>query len=118
MGCNEFHIGYSMTGITEKLEHFQDAGIGAIWLSPIYASPMVDFGYDISDFRKIDENYGTMEDLEALTAKAKKLGIKVIHDSLYILKSGLFFMQCCGNFILILFLDLGNYGFSAESHLR
>lgn len=64
-------------GITDKLEHFVESGIGAIWLSPIYASPMVDFGYDISDFRDIDPAFGSMQDLEALTQKAKKLGIKV-----------------------------------------
>ena len=68
----------NFSGITNKLQHFKDSGIGAIWLSPIYASPMVDFGYDISDFRDIDEAYGSMEDLEELTKKAKELGIKVI----------------------------------------
>ena len=79
MDANGDGIG-DLKGITSKLEHFKDAGIGAIWLSPIYASPMVDFGYDISDFRKIDENYGTMADLEELTKKAKELGIKIIMD--------------------------------------
>lgn len=57
------------------MEHFVDAGIGAIWLSPIFKSPMVDFGYDISDFREVHHEYGTMEDLENLIAKAKKLGM-------------------------------------------
>lgn len=65
------------TGITSKLQHFVDSGINGIWLSPIYASPMVDFGYDISDFKDVDKAFGTMRDLEELTAKAKKLGVKV-----------------------------------------
>lgn len=64
-------------GITSKLTHIRDTGIGAIWLSPMYASPMVDFGYDISDFREVHPDYGTMSDFEELVAEAKKLGIKV-----------------------------------------
>lgn len=65
------------TGVTQKLQHFKDSGIGAIWLSPINSSPMIDFGYDISDFRDIEGDYGTMNDLVELTKKAKELGIKV-----------------------------------------
>ena len=57
-----------------------DSGIGAIWLSPMYPSPMVDFGYDISDFKNVSSDYGTMADFEALTAKAKELKLKVILD--------------------------------------
>ncbi|XP_001604459.1 maltase 1 [Nasonia vitripennis] len=79
MDSNNDGIG-DLKGITNRLEHFAESGIGGIWLSPIYASPMVDFGYDISDFRAIDKTYGTMEDLEQLTAKAKKLGVKVVLD--------------------------------------
>lgn len=66
-------------GITSKLEYFCDAGVGAIWLSPIYKSPMVDFGYDIQDFRAIDERFGTLDDFTKLTKTAKQLGIKVIN---------------------------------------
>ncbi|XP_015111692.1 maltase 1 [Diachasma alloeum] len=69
-----------LIGITSKLDHIKDAGIDAIWLSPIYASPMVDFGYDISDFRKVHPDYGTNEDLDNLVKKARELGIKVILD--------------------------------------
>ncbi|XP_033231202.1 maltase 1-like isoform X1 [Belonocnema kinseyi] len=69
-----------LNGITSKLEHFRDAGVGAIWLSPIYKSPMVDFGYDIQDFRAIDERFGTLDDFTTLTKAAKQLGIKVILD--------------------------------------
>ncbi|XP_015111696.1 maltase 1 [Diachasma alloeum] len=69
-----------LKGITKRLEHFKETGIDAVWLSPIYASPMVDFGYDISDFRKIHPDYGTDEDFTQLIAKARELGIKVIMD--------------------------------------
>jgi alpha-glucosidase len=65
-------------GITEKLEHLKDIGVGGVWLSPIFKSPMADFGYDISDFRNIDPMFGTMEDFENLLKKAKELGKKCI----------------------------------------
>ena len=68
-------------GITSKLEHFIESGIGAIWLSPIYQSPMVDFGYDISNFREIDSRFGTLTDFTDLTKKAKSLGIKVLNKN-------------------------------------
>ncbi|XP_015183315.1 PREDICTED: uncharacterized protein LOC107070028 [Polistes dominula] len=79
MDLNNDGIG-DLNGITSKLEHFVDAGVDGIWLSPIYASPMVDFGYDISDFRAIHPDFGTMKDFEALLAKAKKLGLKLVLD--------------------------------------
>ncbi|XP_063995481.1 maltase 1-like [Diachasmimorpha longicaudata] len=69
-----------LKGITEKLDHIQDAGITAIWLSPIYASPMVDFGYDISDFRMVHPDYGTNDDLDNLIKRSKALKIKIILD--------------------------------------
>ncbi|XP_054004462.1 maltase 1-like [Hylaeus anthracinus] len=69
-----------LKGITSKLDHIKDAGIGAIWLSPIYKSPMVDFGYDIEDFRSIDKTFGTLDDLKALIARAKELALKVVLD--------------------------------------
>jgi alpha-glucosidase len=65
-------------GITEKLEHLKDIGVGGVWLSPIFKSPMADFGYDISDFENIDSMFGTMEDFESLLRKAKELGKKCI----------------------------------------
>lgn len=64
-------------GITSKLEYFVESGIGAIWLSPINTSPMVDFGYDISDFKDIDRIFGTLTDFEDLLTRAKELGLKV-----------------------------------------
>ncbi|XP_072743584.1 maltase 1-like [Anoplolepis gracilipes] len=79
MDSNNDGVG-DLKGITSKLQHFVDSGITGIWLSPIYASPMVDFGYDISDFKDVDPTFGTMQDLEGLIAQAKKLGIKVLLD--------------------------------------
>lgn len=63
-----------------KLSYLAETGITATWLSPIFQSPMVDFGYDISDFKAIHEEYGTMEDFEELIAEANRLGIKIILD--------------------------------------
>ncbi|XP_037915227.1 maltase 2-like [Hermetia illucens] len=69
-----------LNGIREKLPHLKDIGMTAAWLSPIYKSPMKDFGYDISDFKAIQPEYGTMADFEALLKRAKELGIKLIMD--------------------------------------
>ncbi|GAB0089228.1 Maltase A2 [Sergentomyia squamirostris] len=69
-----------LRGITMKLPYLRDTGINATWLSPIFNSPMVDFGYDISDFTAIQPEYGTMEDFEELIKEAHELGIKVILD--------------------------------------
>lgn len=57
-----------------------ESGVGAVWLSPINTSPMVDFGYDISDFRDIDETFGTLEDFKRLLARAKEIGLKVTEN--------------------------------------
>jgi alpha-glucosidase len=69
-----------LNGIIEKLPYLKDIGIDAFWLSPIFKSPMADFGYDISDFYDIQPEYGTMEDFERLVASAEAWGIKVILD--------------------------------------
>ncbi|XP_061708038.1 maltase A1-like [Cydia pomonella] len=69
-----------LQGIISELEHFPDAGIDAIWMSPIFESPMIDFGYDISNFYNIHHEYGTMEDFRELLQKAHSLGIKVLLD--------------------------------------
>ncbi|XP_071871306.1 alpha-glucosidase [Bombus fervidus] len=69
-----------LNGITSKLEHIKDIGATALWLSPIYKSPQVDFGYDISNFTDVDPTYGTLADFDKLVAKAKSLGLKVILD--------------------------------------
>ncbi|EDS30628.1 conserved hypothetical protein [Culex quinquefasciatus] len=69
-----------LKGITEKLEYIKSLGMRAFWLSPIYKSPMADFGYDISSFVEIQPEYGTMSDFENMVKKAKELGLKVILD--------------------------------------
>ncbi|XP_012529302.1 maltase 1 [Monomorium pharaonis] len=69
-----------LKGITSKLEYFAETGINAIWLSPIYPSPMVDFGYDISDFVDVDPIFGSLENFKVLLARAKELGLKVVLD--------------------------------------
>ena len=63
-------------GIISKLDYLQDLGVGAIWLCPIYPSPLVDNGYDISDYCSVAKEYGTMEDMERLTSEADKRNIK------------------------------------------
>uniref|UniRef100_A0A182JC45 alpha-glucosidase n=1 Tax=Anopheles atroparvus TaxID=41427 RepID=A0A182JC45_ANOAO len=69
-----------LNGITSKLPYLKSIGIKAFWMSPIYKSPMVDFGYDISDFRDIHEEFGTMADFDRLVEQARTLGLKVIMD--------------------------------------
>ena len=69
-----------LNGITEKLDYLQDLGIDILWLSPIYKSPFIDQGYDISDYYAIDPLFGTMEDMEELIAEGKKRGILIIMD--------------------------------------
>ncbi|KAL1395363.1 hypothetical protein pipiens_011315 [Culex pipiens pipiens] len=69
-----------LNGITEKLSYLKGIGMRGFWLSPMYKSPMADFGYDISDFRDIQDEYGTMTDFRNQIAEAKRLGLKVILD--------------------------------------
>ncbi len=67
-------------GIIEKLDYIKSLGITAIWLNPIYKSPMDDMGYDIADYKAIDPLFGTMDDFDELLAEAKKRDIKIIMD--------------------------------------
>lgn len=69
-----------LNGITQHLDYLQHLGIDAIWLAPMYPSPQVDFGYDISDFEKVDPQYGTLADFDRLEAEAKRHGIRIILD--------------------------------------
>lgn len=69
-----------LQGIISKLEHLKDIGVTMAWLSPIFASPQVDQGYDISNFTDIHYEYGTLEDFDQLVAKANELGLKVVLD--------------------------------------
>ena len=69
-----------LKGIIENLAYLKTINVTGVWLSPIFKSPMKDFGYDIADFRDIDPIFGTLEDFERLTARAKELNIKIILD--------------------------------------
>ncbi len=69
-----------LNGITSRLDYLQRLGINAIWLTPIYPSPQVDFGYDISDYYSIDPQYGTLADFDRLVAEARKRNIGIIMD--------------------------------------
>lgn len=67
-------------GITEKLDHLSDLGIDVIWLSPVYKSPNDDNGYDISDYRAIMDEFGTMADFDEMLEEAHKRNIKIMMD--------------------------------------
>jgi alpha-glucosidase len=69
-----------LNGIASRLDYLQKLGIDAIWLTPIYPSPQVDFGYDISDYENIDSQYGTLADFDRLVAEAHKRHIGIIMD--------------------------------------
>jgi glycosidase len=69
-----------LKGIISKLDYIASIGVDVIWLSPILKSPMVDMGYDISDYQEIDWRYGTMSDLDELIQEAKKRGLEVVMD--------------------------------------
>ncbi|USK31164.1 alpha-glucosidase (plasmid) [Bacillus sp. CMF21] len=67
-------------GITSKLDYLKELGIDGLWLTPFYPSPKVDNGYDISEYKSIDPDYGTMEDFEVFIKEAHQRGIRVIAD--------------------------------------
>ena len=69
-----------INGITSRLDYLQNLGIDAIWITPMYPSPGIDYGYDISDYTAIDPVYGTMANFDHLVAEAKKRNIRVIMD--------------------------------------
>jgi alpha-glucosidase len=69
-----------LKGITSKLDYLKDLGVDAIWITPCFPSPQVDFGYDVSDYENIDPIYGSLTDFDMLAAEAKRHGIHVILD--------------------------------------
>ncbi len=69
-----------LRGITSRLGHLAWLGVDAVWISPVYPSPMTDFGYDVADYCGIDPLFGTLEDFDALLGEAHRLGLKVILD--------------------------------------
>ncbi len=72
-----------LPGVTARLDHVASLGVDGIWLSPFFASPMRDFGYDIADYRAVDPVFGTLADFDALVARARALRLKVIIDQVY-----------------------------------
>jgi alpha-glucosidase len=69
-----------LNGITQRLDYLQTLGIDAIWISPMFPSPQVDFGYDVSDYQNVDPQYGTLADFDHLVAEAKKHNIRIVLD--------------------------------------
>jgi alpha-glucosidase len=69
-----------LNGITSKLDYLKSLGVDAIWITPCYPSPQVDFGYDVSDYEDIDPMYGTLQDFDRLASEAQKRGIRIIMD--------------------------------------
>ena len=76
---NDDGIG-DLIGLTTKLEYIKELGMETIWISPHYASPMDDNGYDVSDFYQVNPEYGTLLDFKALIKKAHNLGLRIITD--------------------------------------
>jgi alpha-glucosidase len=69
-----------LPGITARLDHLAELGVDAVWLSPFYRSPQRDAGYDVADYRDVDPIFGTLEDADALLARAHALGLRVVVD--------------------------------------
>lgn len=72
-----------LRGITQKLDYIAALGVDAIWISPFFTSPMLDFGYDVSEFRNVDPIFGSLDDFDALVGKAHALGLKIVIDQVY-----------------------------------
>ena len=79
MDSNADGIG-DLSGIRSRLNYVSELGVDAIWISPIYPSPMADFGYDVADYTGVDKIFGTLQDFEALLAEVHARGLKLILD--------------------------------------
>ena len=73
----------TIAGITAKLDYLASLGVGAIWITPCYKSPMVDNGYDVEDYRAIDPSFGTMADMDELIARGREKGVRVVMDLVF-----------------------------------
>ncbi|HZV59357.1 MAG TPA: alpha-glucosidase [Candidatus Eremiobacteraceae bacterium] len=69
-----------LNGIASKLDYLKELGVDAIWITPFFPSPQVDFGYDVSDYENIDPMYGTLKDFDHLISESKKRNIRIILD--------------------------------------
>src|SRR5215813_12344957 len=72
-----------LKGVIDKLDYVASLGVDAIWLSPVFRSPMKDYGYDVSDYRDVDPLFGSLADADALIKRAHALGLKVVIDQVY-----------------------------------
>lgn len=72
-----------LAGITARLDHVAGLGVDAVWIAPFFPSPMTDYGYDVSDHRGVDPQFGTLAAFDALLAKAHRLGLKVLIDQVW-----------------------------------
>ena len=72
-----------LKGIARKLDYVASLGVDGIWISPFFKSPMEDFGYDVSDYRDVDSIFGTLNDFDAVVARAHEFGLKVVIDQVY-----------------------------------
>src|SRR5215470_6832307 len=69
-----------LPGIVERLDYLVWLGVDAVWLSPIFRSPMADFGYDVADYRDVDPIFGTLADLDRLILEAHRRGLRLLLD--------------------------------------
>ncbi len=69
-----------LNGITSKLDYIASIGVDAIWITPFFPSPQVDFGYDVSDYEAVDPQFGTLDDFDRLVAEAHKRNVRVLCD--------------------------------------
>ena len=72
-----------LAGITRKLDYIASLGVDGVWISPFFASPMQDFGYDVSHYCEVDPLFGTLDDFDALVAEAHERELKVVIDQVY-----------------------------------
>jgi alpha-glucosidase len=69
-----------LRGITSRMDYLRDLGVDAIWLTPCFPSPQVDFGYDVSDYQDIDPMYGTLADFDQMVKEGKRRDVRIIMD--------------------------------------
>ena len=73
----------TIAGITRKLDYLESLGVGALWITPFYKSPMVDNGYDVQDYYEIDPSFGTMDQMDELIARGREHGIRMVMDLVF-----------------------------------